>query len=87
MSVSLKNWLNFNSGHAALFRDLCQYHQLNKTTKLLLLQIVKELGIERPAMIFIDPAILTKAMSLPSMADSVNAIQELFYTCFDIKMK
>ncbi|MDR1382822.1 MAG: hypothetical protein LBJ67_03095 [Planctomycetaceae bacterium] len=82
MSVSLKHLLGFRTNHFALFYELCNNHKLDKKTKKLLFQIVNELGIASPGMIFIDPSILANALSLPSMADSVSTIRDLFYTWF-----
>ncbi|MDR1493445.1 MAG: hypothetical protein LBT05_12090 [Planctomycetaceae bacterium] len=83
MSVSIKRLLGFQTGRHALFRELCNHHKLDKKTKKLLLQIINELGVESPAMIFIDPQVLANAMSLPGIAHSVGAIRDLFYTWFD----
>jgi hypothetical protein len=83
MAVSLKHLLGFHTGHFALFRELCKTHKFDKKTKKLLFQIVNELGMECPAMIFIDPSVLCKAMSLPCLSDSANMIRDLFYTWFD----
>ena len=69
-------------GHSALFRDLCQVHELDKKTTKLLTQITLELVPEQQGMVFIDPEILKKAVGMSEYADSVELIRELYYKWF-----
>jgi len=69
-------------GPAALFRELCNIHDLDKKTVKLLTQITTELNLEQPAMVFIDPTVLRKGVTLPSVNDSVTQIRELYYRWF-----
>ncbi len=70
------------TGHKPLFADLCQYHGLDKKTKLLLKNIVLKLDLQKPAELFVDPTILTKALKSPDFADSVDDLQELYNNWF-----
>ena len=82
MSTVFENIFGQKAGHPALYRDLCRYHDLDKKTCKVLNQIVTDLNIEKPAMIFIDPSILRSGAKLPAVADSVEMIRELYYRWF-----
>ena len=69
-------------GHPFLFRELCKYHELDKKTCRVLNQIVTELNLEMPAMIFIDPSILRAGVRIPEVAESVEMLRELYYKWF-----
>lgn len=69
-------------GHPALFRDLCQVHELDKKTTKLLTLITNELVPDQPGLVFIDPEILKKAVGMPEHADSTDLIRELYYKWF-----
>jgi len=82
VSTVLGNLFAAKKGPAALFRDLCQVHDLDKKTVKFLTQITTELNLEQPAMIFIDPTVLRKGVTLSSVGDSVVQIRELYYRWF-----
>lgn len=69
-------------GHPALFRELCAALELDKKTCKVLNQIVTDLNLDMPAMVFIDPAILREGINLPKSADSVELLRELYYKWF-----
>lgn len=82
MSTVFENLFGSKVGHAALFRHLCKHLELDKKTCRLLNQIVSELNLEKPAMIFVDPAILREGIKLDSMIDSVETLRELYFRWF-----
>jgi hypothetical protein len=82
MSTILENIFGQKVGHPALFRALCTHHELDKKTCKVLTQIVTELKLEKPAMIFVDPAILRAGVKIPEAAESVEMLRELYYKWF-----
>ena len=82
MSTIFENIFGKKEGHPALFRELCQYHELDKKTCKVLNHIVSEMNLEMPAMIFVDPGILREGIKLPKVADSVELLRELYYKWF-----
>jgi hypothetical protein len=82
MSTVFENLFGKKVGHPALFRDLCIHLELDKKTCKALNQIVTELNLEMPAMVFIDPSLLRAGIKLPGVTDSVEMIRELYYRWF-----
>lgn len=70
------------SGHKPLFVDLCRFHGLDRKTKLLLKEIMVKFQPERPAEMFVDPALLRRAIEHPDFAESMEELQELYQTWF-----
>lgn len=82
MSTIFENIFGKKEGHPALFRELCQQHELDKKTCKVLHQIVSDMNLEMPAMVFVDPSILRSGVKLPDMADSVEMLRDLYYKWF-----
>ena len=82
MSTVFENIFGKKEGHPALYRDLCRHLELDSKTCKVLNQIVSELNLEMPAMIFIDPAVLRRGAGIPAVAESVELLRELYYKWF-----
>ena len=82
MSTVFENIFGKKAGHPALFQSLCTHLELDKKTRKVLNQIVSELNLEVPSMIFVDPSILRAGIKLPVVADSTELIRELYYKWF-----
>ena len=78
MSTVFDNIIWKRVGHPALFSDLCRHHALNRKTRKALNQIISELNLEKPAMIFVDPTILQEGINNCKMPESVEMLQELY---------
>ena len=85
MSTVFENLFSAKVGHVALFRQLCKNLELNKKTCRILNQIVTELQIENPAMIFVDPSIIREGIKLPFVADEeedTEMLREIYFRWF-----
>jgi hypothetical protein len=71
-------------GHKPLFDELCQYHKLDKKTKLLLNQVIQKYQLQQPAEIFIDPTLLDRAFHDEEFAESADELRKLLKTWFEI---
>ncbi|MDR3198282.1 MAG: hypothetical protein LBU34_10490 [Planctomycetaceae bacterium] len=81
--MSLLGLLGQRVGHKPLFDDLCQYHKLEKKTKLLLNRIIQKYQLLQPAEIFIDSTILDRALTDEEFTDSADDLRELIKTWFE----
>ncbi len=70
------------TGHKHLYAELVRFHELDRKTKLLLKEIIQKFDVQRPAELFVDPAILLKAIKSPAFAESVDDLQELYKSWF-----
>ncbi len=70
------------SGHVPLFVELCRFHGLDRKKRLLLRSIMEKLRSDRPAMVFVDPSWLRRAMELEDFAESVEELRELYEQWF-----
>ncbi|MCL2117197.1 MAG: hypothetical protein FWH27_02095 [Planctomycetaceae bacterium] len=82
MITVFENIFGQSEGHPALFRELCRQHDLDKKTRKVLSQIVSELNLEMPAMIFVDPSILRAGVRMPEVAESAELLRELYEKWF-----
>ena len=65
-------------GHEALFDEVCKFHGIDKKIKTLLQTVVKKYQIPHPAVIFIEPDTLMRALSDPELADDNTDLQKLY---------
>lgn len=70
------------TGHQALFNDLCRYHDLDRKTRTLLLTIMQKFRPERPALIFVDPTWLRRAIEHEEFLESTEELRELYKNWF-----
>ncbi|MDR0611748.1 MAG: hypothetical protein LBG58_16705 [Planctomycetaceae bacterium] len=82
--MSLLGLLGARVGHKPLFDDLCQYHKLDKKTKLLLNHVIQKYQLSRPVEIFIDSTILERALNDEEFAESADDLRELIKIWFEI---
>ncbi len=82
MSTVFENIFGRRVGHPVLYRELCRHLELDGKTRKVLNQIVSDLALEMPAMIFIDPSILRDGAKLPAVAESVEMLRELYFKWF-----
>ena len=82
MSTVFENIFGQKTGHPVLFKELCAHLELDKKACKVLNQIVSKLNLDKPAMIFVDPAILRSGAKLPEVADSIELLRELYYKWF-----
>ncbi len=65
-----------------LFRDLCKAHELSRPQQVLLRKIAKELNLDDPLPLFIEPRYLLRALSDHLVPDSSDAIRTIVETIF-----
>ncbi|MDR0870502.1 MAG: hypothetical protein LBN39_06880 [Planctomycetaceae bacterium] len=70
------------TGHQPLFSDLCRFHNIDKKTRQLLKDVTDKLQLERPAELFVEPALLQKAMNSPEFSNSTEDLQALYKAWF-----
>ncbi len=49
------------TGHQALFKELCKFHELPRPQRKALEAMTQLFGLEQPAIVFVDPSWLRKA--------------------------
>ncbi|MDR1269153.1 MAG: hypothetical protein LBK82_06485 [Planctomycetaceae bacterium] len=81
--MSLLGLLGQRVGHKPLFDDLCQYHKVDKKTKLLLNRVIQKYQLLQPTEIFIDSTLLDRALNDEEFADSVEDLQEIIKKWFE----
>jgi hypothetical protein len=74
-------------GHKPLFDDLCQYHALDKKTRTLLNAVIQKYQSENPAEIFVDPALLNRALIDPDFEESVGDLKKICNSWFGTVFK
>lgn len=64
----------------ALFRELCRFHELERSERALLERVAEYQHLKQPAVVFVDPRTLGRQAELsPSEADSCrNLVRRLF---------
>ncbi|MDR2706466.1 MAG: hypothetical protein LBC02_11865 [Planctomycetaceae bacterium] len=82
--MSLLGLLGPRVGHKPLFDDLCQYHKLDKKTKLLLTHVIQKYQLLQPVEIFIDSTILERALNDEEFTESADELRKLLKIWFDI---
>jgi hypothetical protein len=80
--MSLLGLLGARVGHKPLFDDLCQYHKVDKKTKVLLNRVIQKYQLTQPAELFIDSALLDRALNDEEFADSADDLQEIIKQWF-----
>ncbi|HOM17440.1 MAG TPA: hypothetical protein PK777_10145 [Thermoguttaceae bacterium] len=53
--------------HRQLFWQLCRQHQLDRSSRRLLLQLSRQLRLPFPAWVFVDPRCLAAAQQMPTI--------------------
>ncbi|MDR1962277.1 MAG: hypothetical protein LBQ50_00690 [Planctomycetaceae bacterium] len=81
--MSLLGLLGPRVGHKPLFDDLCQYHKIDKKMKSLLNSVIQKYQLPRPAEIFIDPAVLNRAINDDEFAGSAEELQKIAKAWFE----
>lgn len=60
-----------------LFRELCQVHELDRTSQRLLAQVARARGFQQPAEVFLTPAAFEPANLPASLRDKADALLRL----------
>jgi hypothetical protein len=81
--MGLLELLGQRGGHKPLFDDLCQYHKLDRKTRLLLNRIIQKYQLLQPANIFIDSTLLDRALNDEEFTESVDDLRDLIKIWFD----
>ncbi|MDR2115969.1 MAG: hypothetical protein LBP87_06280 [Planctomycetaceae bacterium] len=81
--MSLLGLLGQRVGHKPLFDDVCQYHKLDKKTKLLLNRIIQKYQLLQPVDIFIDSTLLDRALNDEEFTESADDLQQLIKIWFE----
>lgn len=82
--MSLLGLLGQRVGHKPLFDDVCQYHKLDKKTKLLLNRIIQKYQLTQPVDIFIDSTLLDRALNDEDFTESAEDLRELIKIWFEV---
>jgi hypothetical protein len=82
MPTVLENIFGQKVGHPSLYKELCSHLELDKKTCKVLNQIITKQKKKKPAMIFVDPAILRSGVKFPEVQDSAELLRELYYKWF-----
>ena len=69
-------------GHEALFEEVFKFHDIDRKMKPLLQSITKKYQMPHPAMIFIEPDTLMRALSDVEFAEENADIQKLYDAWF-----
>ncbi|MDR0336430.1 MAG: hypothetical protein LBI18_05000 [Planctomycetaceae bacterium] len=81
--MSLLGLLGPRIGHKPLFDDLCQYHKIDRKTKLLLNHVIQKYQLSQPIEIFIDSKWLDQALNDEEFADSADDLREIIKLWFE----
>ena len=69
-------------GHEALFDEVCKFHEIDRKTKPLLQSLIKKYQTPHPAEIFIEPAILQRALGDAEFSEEKAELQKLYDAWF-----
>lgn len=84
----LANIFSEKKGHKALFTELCKLHNLDKDkiVRPLLERIITAYNVEKPAVIFYDPAVMKQAIADPQFAKEKDTLRELCYRWYGVRV-
>ena len=69
-------------GHLPLFVELCRFHGLDRKKRALLRSVMEKFRSDKPALIFVDPTWLRRALELDDFTESVEVLRELYEQWF-----
>lgn len=71
------------TGHEALFNSICQFHNIDRKTKTILDQVIKQYNINPPADLFINPRWIRQAISAPEFGNSETELRQIYSKWFE----
>lgn len=82
MSMNPLGMFGPRTGHPALFNDLCRLHGLDRPTRRLLQAVTDKPPSDRPALIFVDPAWMHRALDESDFRESAAELRRLYDAWF-----
>jgi len=70
-------------GHLPLFVELCRLHGLDRKKRALLRSVMEKFRSDKPALIFVDPTWLRRALEQEEFAEVAEELRELYEQWFN----